>query len=184
MAAEGFHVHAEESIFEGHMITLVTATVEVPDGTRVEREIVRHPGAVAIVALNDDGEVLLERQYRAALDMNVYEIPAGKRDVADEPPEVAARRELLEETGFEAEHWTVLATFLNSPGFTDERSIVFLAEGLRHVGHDLQGPEEEAMEVEWLPLSKVWGQIAAGELQDGKSIIGLTLAMHHLELRV
>ncbi len=179
MSAPGFVPKGERSLFAGHMIHLVQATVEVPDGSLVEREIIRHPGAVGIVAIDDDGNVVLERQYRAALDANLLEIPAGKRDVADEPTEVTARRELIEETGLDATSLVQLGTFYNSPGFTDEYSTLFLATGLIEVGHDLQGPEENAMVVERVPLESTWDLIGSGEMVDGKSIIGLLLALRH-----
>lgn len=168
-------------LFDGYMVQLVQATVEVPDGSTVTREIVNHPGAVAVVAVDDDHQVVLERQYRAALDENLLEIPAGKRDVVDEPPLAAARRELVEEVGVDARDWVELGAFYNSPGFTDEHTTLFLATGLIEVGNDLQGPEEEAMEILRLPLASTWDLIASGELVDGKSILALLLALRHLE---
>ncbi len=178
MTAPGFTRREVELLYDGYILQLGRATVEVPDGSVVAREIVRHPGAVAVVAVDDAGLVVLERQYRAALDTNLLEIPAGKRDVEDEAAEVAARRELIEETGFDAEEWCELAAFYNSPGFTDEHTTLFLATGLIEVGADLQGPEEEAMEVVRVPLASTWDLIASGELVDAKSILGLILALH------
>lgn len=183
MTAQGFDQLGERSIYRGHMIHLVEATVSVPDGSEVLREVVRHPGAVAIVALDAESCVVFERQYRAALDNNLLEIPAGKRDVPDEPPLETAKRELLEETGLSAARWTELTEFYNSPGFSDEHSTIFLAEDLTDLGHDLQGPEEEAMVIERVPIGEVWNLISGGQLVDGKSIVGLVVALHHLETR-
>lgn len=180
MNATGFVRGEREVLWAGHVIDVVARQVRVPDGSTVTREIVEHPGAVAIVALDADGSVLLERQYRAALDMNVLELPAGKRDVPGEAPLAAARRELVEETGFTAAAWVELATFYNSPGFTDEITTVYLATGLDEVGADLQGPEEESMDLVRMPLSEVWERIASGDLADAKSIVGLALAARHL----
>lgn len=180
MSAPGFTSRGAEVLFEGYMLRLERLAVEVPDGSEVSREVVRHPGAVAVVAVDDDGTVVLERQYRAALDGNLLEIPAGKRDVAGEPPHEAARRELIEETGYDAREWVELGAFFNSPGFTDEHTTLFLAVGLLEVGSNLQGPEEEAMEIVKVPLDAVWELIASGELVDGKSILGLTLAFRRL----
>jgi len=180
MTAPGFTRRGTEVLFEGYMVELVSATIEVPDGSTVTREIVHHPGAVGVVAVDDDGTVLLERQYRAALDENLLEIPAGKRDVDDEPTLEAARRELMEETGYDAREWSELGSFYNSPGFTDEHTTLFLATGLVEVGTDLQGPEEEAMEIVRVPLDATWDLIATGELVDGKSILGLALAIRRL----
>ena len=180
MSAAGFAHLGREVLFEGHILQLERAHIEVPDGSTVTREIIRHPGAVAVVAVDDDGSVILERQYRAALDVNILEIPAGKRDIADEPPETCARRELVEETGYDAECWEMLGEFYNSPGFTDEHTTLFLATGLREVGANLQGPEEEAMELVRLPLASLWDLVSSGELDDAKSILGLSLALHRL----
>lgn len=181
MSAPGFRRVGTEVLHDGHVVQLVEERIEVPDGSTVTREVVRHPGAVAVVAVDAEGRVLLERQYRAALDENLLEIPAGKRDVDAESPVAAARRELVEETGVDAETWVELGRFYNSPGFTDEHTILYLATDLREVGADLQGPEEEAMVLERVPLAATWDLIAAGELQDGKSMLGLTLALRHLD---
>lgn len=180
MSAPGFEQHSHEVLFDGFLVRLAKVSVQVPDGSVVSREIVHHPGAVAIVAIADDQTVVFERQYRAALDRNILEIPAGKRDVAGEPAAVTARRELIEETGFDAEEWVELGSFHNSPGFTDEHTTMFLATGLTEVGANLQGPEEEAMELVRVPLVDVWGLIDSGELVDAKSIIGIAWALHHL----
>lgn len=181
MSAPGFTKRGEELIFDGFMIQVVQATIEVPDGTLVTRDVVKHPGAVAVVALDEaDDTVILERQYRAALDANLLEIPAGKRDVEGESTLDGARRELIEETGFDAMSWVELASFYNSAGFTDELTTVFLATGLVEVGNALEGPEEEAMEIVRIPLDDVRGLISAGELLDGPSILGLSLALDHL----
>ena len=105
--------------------------IQTPDGTEIDRQVVRHPGAVAVVPLLADGEtVILVRQYRAALDAQVLELPAGKLDVENEDLTVAAQRELVEEIGRRAGRFELLAEFLNSPGFTDERCWVFLARDL------------------------------------------------------
>ncbi len=180
MSSPTFTRQGFEVIYDGFMVQLGTATVEAPDGSLLSREIVRHPGAVAVVAVDRDGSVILERQYRAALDSDLLEIPAGKRDVEDEPAQEAARRELIEETGVDAATWVELGSFYNSPGFTDEHTTVFLATELTEVGADLQGPEEQAMEIVRVPLRAVPELIASGELVDGKSVIGLLLARRHL----
>ena len=143
----------------------------------------RHPGAVSVVALTDDHDVVMVRQYRAAVDDLVLEIPAGKRDVADETPESTARRELVEEVGLTAASWTLLARFHNSIGFTDEESHVFLATDLTEVPSDRQGIEESHMEVLRVPLASMPAMIASGELTDAKSIIGVTLAAARVDER-
>jgi 8-oxo-dGTP pyrophosphatase MutT (NUDIX family) len=175
-----FRPLGERVLYEGHVISLAVGTFEAPDGSRFERELVHHPGAVSVVPLHDDGSVTLVRQYRAPLDAELLEIPAGKCDVAGEPAEVTAERELAEEVGLRAGRLDLLAEFLTSPGFSDEHSWTFLARDLESVELDLQGVEEQHMEALRVPLSAVPAMIQAGELLDAKTIIGLTLAAQRL----
>ena len=180
----GFRRLEETVIHKGHVVTLSVAEVVTPSGAVLEREIVHHPGAVAVVAVmeSDHGhEAVLVRQYRAAVDGLVLEIPAGKRDVADEDPMVAAARELQEEVGLEATDLVHLAGFHNSPGFCDEFLDVYLAMHPTVVADDRQGVEEEAMTIERVPLADVPAMIADGRLTDAKSIIGLLMAIRHLD---
>ena len=169
----------ERPIYGGHVISLGVGTFEGPDRHIFERDLVHHPGAVSVVPVLGD-EVVLVRQYRASIDAELLEIPAGKRDVPGEPPETTAHRELVEEVGFRAARLVKLAEFYNSPGFCDEHSHVFLGLDLEAVGSSAQGIEEEHMTVERIPLHTVPELIATGELMDAKSIIGLTLALRHL----
>ncbi len=138
--------------------------------------MVRHPGAVAVVAVTDDDEVLLVRQYRGPVDRTLLEIPAGTRDVEGEPPGETARRELLEEVGVDASEMRPLGTMYNSPGFCDEETHLFLATGLAPGATARHGVEEEHMEVVRVALADVDGLVASGELVDGKTILGLLLA--------
>ena len=176
----GFRRLGEQLLHQAHSISLVEAEFEAPNGTRFRRDIVHHPGAVSVVAVHDDGRAVLVRQYRAPLGTELLEVPAGKRDVEGEPPEVTAGRELAEEVGLAAEHIELLAEFYNSPGFCDEHSYSYLATGLTDCGTAPVGPEEEVMEIVRIPLDDVPGLIAAGELIDAKSIIGLLLARERL----
>ena len=174
---DGFAPVDERAIWAGSVITVAEGTFVDPDGDTFTRDIVRHPGAVSVVPLLDDGRVVLVRQYRAACDRQLLEIPAGKRDVAGEPPQQAARRELAEEVGYRAAELDELACFYNSAGFSDEYSHVYLARGLQAVDRDVQGVEERFMAVETVDLSAVPDMIADHELVDAKTIIGLTLAL-------
>lgn len=143
-----------------------------------------HPGAVSVVPVlnTSDGPVaVLVRQFRAAIDADLLEIPAGKRDVEGEAPELTARRELAEEVGLQAGRLVPLAQYYNSPGFTDELSHSFLALDLTPVPDERQGLEEEHMTIERVPLADVAPMIADGRLVDAKSIIGLLLAIAHLD---
>ncbi|HLI01770.1 MAG TPA: NUDIX hydrolase [Acidimicrobiales bacterium] len=179
-AAQGFKKLGEEVIYSGAVITVARGRFVAPDGQEFDRDLVHHPGAVVVVPLVDDRTALLVRQYRSAVETEILEIPAGKRDVADEPTEVTAARELAEEVGRAAGRLELLAEFYNSPGFSNERTWLYLARDLSVVPVDRQGVEEQAMTVEEVKLADVDGLIAAGELTDAKSIIGLTLAMRRL----
>lgn len=130
-----------------------------------------------MVPLLQSGEVVLVRQYRAALDALVLEIPAGKRDMPGEPAEEAAQRELSEEVGYRAGRLDELAQFWNSAGFCDEHSTVFLGRDLNPGEREAQGVEETHMTIETVPLDAVPAMIAAHEVLDAKTIIGCTLAL-------
>jgi len=173
----------EHLIHDGAVISLAVGEFSGPDGVSFHRDIVHHPGAVSAVPLLDDGTVVLVRQFRAALGVDLLEIPAGKRDVADEPPELTARRELEEEIGMRAGRVELLAEFHNSPGFCDEHSFVYLARDLVETATDLQGIEEQHLTVERAALADVPAMIADRRITDAKSIIGLLLALRHVEER-
>jgi 8-oxo-dGTP pyrophosphatase MutT (NUDIX family) len=176
-APGGFSHLSDEVIHEGHIITVSRSRFLAPDGTEFLRDVVRHPGAVSVVPLLDSGEVVLVRQYRAALDEMMLEIPAGKRDVAGEPPEETASRELVEEVGLRPGSLRLLARFHNSVGFSDEESFVFLGTDLQEAPTDRQGIEEAYLEVVRIPLADTPAMIAAGTITDAKTVIGLTLAL-------
>ncbi|MPZ88277.1 MAG: NUDIX domain-containing protein [Nitriliruptorales bacterium] len=154
----------------------------MPDGSVAEREIVEHPGAVAVVAVDDDGRVILLRQYRHALRDYVVEVPAGKLDEDGERPEETARRELIEEVGLDAAELTELVHFHNSSGWTDESTTVYLGTGLREASADGFAPkaEEADMEVFRLPLGEAVTMAQRGEIVDAKTLIGLLLAAARL----
>jgi 8-oxo-dGTP pyrophosphatase MutT (NUDIX family) len=170
-------------VASGAVIDLAVGTFESPDGERFERDLIRHPGAVIVVPVVEDTHVLLVRQYRAAVDMDLLELPAGKRDVPGEPTEVTAGRELEEEVGRKAGRLELLGKFYNSPGFSDELSWCYLGLDLVEVGNDLQGIEEQYLTVESVALADVDGLIADGTIVDAKTIIGLSLALRHPALR-
>jgi ADP-ribose pyrophosphatase len=162
-------------VHRGFRFTVHQARFRAPDGTEFDRDVVRHPGAVAVVPLHDDGSVTLVRQFRAALEEDLLELPAGLRDVHGEADVRTAERELVEEAGLAAAHLEHLVTFHNSPGFCDESVAVFLATGLRAVDGDPQGIEEQHMTIERLPLDVAVAMVADGRITDAKTIIGLTL---------
>ena len=176
----GFRLLSEEVVFRGWRFSVAKGRFAAPDGTEFERDVVHHPGAVGIVPLHDDRSVTLVRQYRAALDELLIELPAGLRDVEGEPDVDTAARELVEEVGLAASTLELLVTFRNSPGYCDESVSVFLATGLSEVGDDRQGIEEQAMEVMRLPLHEALAMVERGEITDAKTIIGLTLTARRL----
>ena len=153
------------------------AEVEGPDGDRFEREIIHHPGAVGVMPLHDDRTVTLVHQYRVAIGSDMWEIPAGLRDVADEPTADTARRELAEEAGLRAGRIEHLVTFHNSAGFSDESVVVYLATELADVADDRQGIEEQHMRVERMTLDDAFAMVDDGRITDAKTMIALlTLA--------
>jgi 8-oxo-dGTP pyrophosphatase MutT (NUDIX family) len=153
--------------------------VERADGSRAVRDIAGHPGAVAIVALDAEGRVALVRQWRSPAGAALLEIPAGGLDVADdgtkEDPDVAARRELEEETGLRAGTWDKLGEFYTAPGFTDELMHLYLATDLEPASADGRlGPDEdERLILEWRPWQDAVAAVDRGEIRDAKSIVGL-----------
>lgn len=174
----------ERVVHRGHIWHVVVADYEAPDGAHFKRDVVRSPGAVGVVPLTFDAEgtpaVVLLRIYRPALDAELVEIPAGMRDVAGEPPELTARRELREEIGMDADDVELLTVFHNSAGMTDATTHVYLASGLRPVGRDLHGPEEAAMKVFELPLADARARVLEGRITDAKTAIGVLLAWQRL----
>jgi 8-oxo-dGDP phosphatase len=164
----------------GRIVTLRTDTVVVPDGELVRREVVEHPGAVAIVALDDGDRVLLIRQYRHPAAAMLWEIPAGLRDVDGEPLVETARRELLEEAGCQAADWRVLADYLTSPGISTERLRVFLARRLTMVPAEqreyVRQHEEAYLTVAWVPLDEAVQGILSGDLHNGVAMVGILSA--------
>lgn len=166
---------ADTQVHRGFRFTVNQVRFRAADGTEFDRDVVRHPGAVAVVPLHDDDTVTLVRQFRAALEGDLLELPAGLRDVTGESDQRTAERELIEEVGLAADHFEPLVTFHNSPGFCDETVGVFLATGLHPVDDDRQGIEEQHMTVERLPLHEALAMIADGRITDAKTIIGLTL---------
>jgi ADP-ribose pyrophosphatase len=165
-------------VYSGRVISLDVDQVRFPDGTVGELEIIRHPGASAIVPFlsdpaGDDPQVLLLKQYRYAAGGTLYEIPAGRLE-PDESPETCARRELLEETGCTAESLVPLTSMFTTPGFTDERIHLFLATGL--VRGESHREADEFIEIETVPLSEALEMVRRGEIQDAKTALGLLFA--------
>ena len=159
-----------EVLYRGKIVHLQMMTVLLPDGRRKKREILVHPGAAAVVPLLDDRVMLIE-QYRAAVGRKTWEIPAGTLEVG-ESPEACAQRELLEETGYQAETWSHVTAYYPSPGYTTEVIHVFRASGLRNVeGIDSEFP------LQFMAVNELKERIRTGEIMDSKTIIGVFLAL-------
>lgn len=142
-------------------------------GNTVSREVVRHPGAVVILPITDDGRIVLIRNHRFSIDQELYELPAGTLE-PPEPPEECAKRELHEEAGCLAATWTFLGRFYTSPGLSDEVMWAYAARGLEVVGQKLE--PDERLTVHPTPVSEVMRLVESGEMVDGKSMITLLLA--------
>jgi ADP-ribose diphosphatase len=165
-------------IYSGRIINLDIDTVRFPNGSTGELEMIRHPGASAIVPflgdpMGDDPQILLLKQYRYAADEFLYEVPAGRLDAGEEPLD-CARRELMEETGCEAERMEHLYTFYTTPGFTDEKIHAFMAVGLTR--GESRPETDEFITVETMTLSHALGLIKKGEIKDAKTALSILYA--------
>lgn len=181
---DSWPVERSETRYRSRIVGMVTDWVRMPglDGEEtVARDRFVHPGAVAALALDEDGRVLLLRQYRHAVRHRLWELPAGVRDVEGEPPVRTAQRELLEEAGYRADTWHELADFFPSAGFSTERIHVFLARDLVRVPEEevdfVRIHEEADMPIEWVPLDEAVAAVLAGRLHNAATVIGI-LAAH------
>lgn len=165
-------VVARRTIHKGRKFDFELLTVR-QRGADTVRENVRHPGAVVVVPILDDGRVVLIRNHRVSVGERLWECCAGTME-PPEPPEACAARELVEETGYRAATVTPVGWFYTTPGLTDERMHAFVARGLSHVGQDLE--DDESIEVVALPVERALAMIDSGELRDAKSIVALLLA--------
>jgi 8-oxo-dGTP pyrophosphatase MutT (NUDIX family) len=148
--------------------------VQTPDNHRLERTVVTHIGAVAVLALDEQDRVLMIRQYRHPVARELWELPAGLRDVSGEALVDTARRELLEETGYAARDWDTLVDSYASPGITDERIRIFLARGLEVAESDyIREGEEKYLRTEWVKLAEAAQDALAGKLHNGSTIQGV-----------
>ena len=162
---------SSEQVFDGALLKVYRDAVRLPDGSSGGREYIRHPGAVAIVPLFDDGTVLLERQFRYPHRRAFIEVPAGKLD-AGEPPLDTAKRELLEETGYAAGEWTRLGTMHTAIAYTDEAIALFLCKKLNRVGEPKLDPGE-FVETLIVPFEEALAMVRDGRITDSKSVCSL-----------
>ena len=156
-----------EEIFNGVILHVQRDTVRLPNGSETIREVIRHIGAVCVIPVLENGDVVMERQYRYPLDRVILEIPAGKLDAADEDRFSAIQRELREETGYTAEEWTDLGDFHPAPAYSDEFITMYMARGLRKGDRHLD--EDEFLDVYTVPLKDLVEDVMAGRISDAKT---------------
>jgi 8-oxo-dGTP pyrophosphatase MutT (NUDIX family) len=174
---ESWPVAGTEEQFRNWLISVRTDKVQLPDGHQAARTVVSHIGAVAVLALDDRMRVLMIRQYRHPVGRQLWEIPAGLRDVAGEALAGTARRELLEETGYAAREWHALVDSYASPGISSERIRIFLARGVEaaHSDYEREG-EEKFLRTAWFPLAEAVQAALAGKLHNGATVQGVLAA--------
>lgn len=173
----GFRALDEDPIYDGWIIKVAKGRFEAPDGSIFERDVVHHPGAVAVVPLVGD-DIILVRQYRSAVDSRMWEIPAGLRDVDGEPPIETAQRELIEEIGMRAGSLELISAVHNSVGFCDEQIHIFMGRQLSETRRELtDSPEELEMDIVRMPLTEAEAMISTGEITDAKTVIGIMAAL-------
>lgn len=157
-------------VYDGKLLKVRSDTVRLPDGGTAEREWIEHPGAVAVIALTDSGELVMERQHRYSLGRDMIEIPAGKIDPGEDPL-ATAKRELQEETGYTAAQWRHAATIHIAIGYSNERIEIYFAKGLKQ--HVAKLDDEEFLEVFTLPLATALAWVREGKITDAKTLAGL-----------
>jgi 8-oxo-dGDP phosphatase len=178
VSGHAYPVRGSREIYRGRVMAVRADEVEMPGGRVATREILEHPGAVAIAALDDDGRLAVIHQYRHAVRRRLAELPAGLLDVPGEDPAATAARELAEEAGLAATEWSVLIDLVPSPGFSDESVRVYLARGLSEVSRPDLGDDEEAeLELSWLPVGEAVRAVLAGEIVNAATAAGV-LAVH------
>jgi 8-oxo-dGDP phosphatase len=174
---EYWPVASSAELVRSKLVTVRSDEVRTPENHLAERDVVLHPGAVAVLALDDADRILMIRQYRHPVGRLLWEIPAGLRDVPGEEPWVTASRELMEEAGYRARNWRVLADYYSSPGYSTERLRVFLARDLEPIPaaerHFVPQDEEAHLLVDWLPLDEAVAKVFAGELHNGPAVLAI-----------
>ncbi|KHD86034.1 NUDIX domain-containing protein [Heyndrickxia ginsengihumi] len=161
-----------EEIFSGKIINLQVQDVELPNGKTSKREIIKHPGAVAVLAITEDGNVVLVEQYRKPMEKSLIEIPAGKLE-GNEDPQEAALRELEEETGYACKNIELITSFYTAPGFADELIHLYIATDLKKLENPKSADEDEFVELIEVSLQKASEWIKSGKICDAKTLIAI-----------
>jgi len=157
-------------VYRGKILNLHLDRVTLPNGKEAQREVVKHPGAVAVVARDENGHIVLVKQYRYPVQEIIWEIPAGKLEQGEDPL-LCAKRELAEETGLAAENWRHLSTFYTTPGFSDEIMYLYLAEGLKEQSQDPD--DDEFIEIKKFTGQEVRAMVTGNIIKDAKTLVGL-----------
>jgi 8-oxo-dGDP phosphatase len=180
-ARSSYDVVESATVYRGRIVAVRSDLVTMPGGTASRRDVIVHPGAVGVVALDEAGRIMMVRQYRHPVARRLWELPAGLLDIPGEPASVAAARELAEEAALRAGRWEVLLDAYSSPGMTDEAYRVFLARDLaeippdeRYAAHD----EEADMRLEWVELDAAVAQVLAGTITNAMAVMGILAAAH------
>lgn len=168
---------SSNTVYDAGFFEVVCEQVKLPNGSVKDYHFCRHPGAVAVVPVDDAGRILMVRQFRQAADDAMLELPAGKIDPGEDPWQ-CAHRELREETGYECAELDLLTNFYASPGFTDETIHVFVGRGLKVVAPAPTVDGSEPISMEWMEKDEAFAAIRDGRIVDGKSIVGIALYEH------
>jgi ADP-ribose pyrophosphatase len=177
--AHDYEVRSSKDVFDGKVIKVRTDQVTMPGGNESQRDVVVHPGAVGVVALDDQGRVMLIKQYRHPVEETLWELPAGLLDVEGEAALETAKRELGEEAGLQADTWHVLVDVLTSPGMTNEATRVFLARDVTDTGNDRSDVDEEAdLELAWVDLDEAVLSVLSGGIRNALAVVGLLAVAH------
>ena len=171
---------SSKSIYEGKIISLRVEDVKLPDGNLAKRELVKHPGAVAIIPITAEGKLVLVKQYRKALNRTIIEIPAGRIEIG-EAPLITAKRELEEETDYAAGKFTYIQSFATSPGFADEIIHLYLAEELYDIENPAEGDEDEFIELVEVTVEEAEKLVVSGEIYDAKTAFAILYAKFELK---
>nr|WP_216667780.1 NUDIX hydrolase [Sporosarcina jiandibaonis] len=171
---------SSKTIYDGKIISLRLEEVELPDGNRAQRELIEHPGAVALIPITNEGKLILVKQYRKSLNRTLIEIPAGRIEIGEDP-KVTAIRELEEETGYGAHQVAYIQSFATSPGFANEIIHLYLAENLYKIANPAEGDEDEFIELLEVTVNEAEQLVASGEIYDAKTAFAVIYAKHQLK---
>ena len=180
MAEHEFETVSSETLYVGKIFALRVDEVRMPGGNVARREVIEHYGAVAVLAMDEQRNIVMVYQYRHPVGRRLWELPAGLLDLGGEAPHITAARELEEEAGLKVADWRVLVDLVSAPGFSDESVRVYLATGITDVGRPEAHDEEADLQVKWFPLDEARRMVLDGEIVNSLAVAGI-LAAHDVE---